>query len=714
MTLALISEKRSIFGHLRQFMTIFVCFSALIGSLAVLANDAYYLIHVGLTPSVALFLIAFVVGFLPSALGLAVVLALLPLTAGIPSLAKATLGWDLLAMPNPGLDLVGGLFLSQMAQPAKLKILRGMLFGFKNSQEKQVLNSQWTLTLVWPIGLVLLVICLSAALAIARNLYLSATSTSVKGVLFNLMHFRPLDWRADYLPMGNWVAYAIAAALIAIAINVLKQLSPEKRNAWVFRPLMVGLGISALVGLLQAATGLGLPEAQLGFRKDAFGYAAMGLQPDLHAYAAHMLLGVVGLWGYFLVCKSRLEKTLVGLIFLLCFAALVASKSRASLMIAIIALVIFGAIYSYHQGKKYFFIALGIVLAAVLCIIIGIKMSQSIANQSTAIASLGWIGELISQMHQRRLSNLSDLGGMMGSRFEIWSAVGNMFSAYPLLGVGEGEFYRLSSNISFAKSEFLQLNHGENAHNYFLQVLAENGLIGILVFVLAFVVPYRACNNNHFVLPTVIGIVSLFLGNVFAHSFLVRENLLLGAALLGLLYVFASDFTKTASHALTKRMNYLIRILILVLFGGMISEVYFSFGRLPFKAGADCFVKELPLYKDGWTSGAWEERLPKGAKAIDLQIIPNRTNLTQKPLTASFEILSWEVGKGKVPVATVTREWRSNESVTLHLDLPPQYYQSKDVITTRLQLSSCYTPRNLGINTDGRRLGVLIEDLRYH
>ena len=713
MMLASISGKKSIFSRFGQFLAFFVGFCALIGSLAVFFNDAYYLSHAGPTPSVVLFLIAFAFGFLPSAWGLALVLVLLPLTAGIPGLAKAAFDWGLLAMPNPGLDLVGGLFLSQIVQPAKLKKLQDILFGIKNTQEKQSLNSQWILTSVWPIGLVLLVISLSVALAIARNLYLSATSTSIKGALFNLMHFRPLDWLADYLPLGNWVSYAIAAALMLIVMIDLKQISSEKRNAWVFRSLMVGLGISALVGLLQAATGLGLPMAQLEFRKDAFGYAAMGLQPDLHAYAAHMLLGVVGLWGYFQVCKSRLEKRLIGVIFLLCFAALVASKSRASLVIAITTLMIFGLIYFYRHGRKYFFIAIAISFAAVVCIIIAFKASQGITNQSIAIPGLGWIGELITQMQQRRLNNLSDLGGMMGSRFEIWSAVGNMFSAYPLMGVGEGEFYHLSSNISFAKSEFLQLNHGENAHNYFLQVLAENGLLGIFVFAIAFITPYRACIDKRSVLPTVIGLVSLFLGNIFAHSFLVRENLLLGAALLGLLYVFASDKPKANPLVLSKRTQYLIGAAVLALLAGMICEAYFSFGRLPFKAGADCFVKEIPLYKDGWTSGAWEERLPKGATAIDLQINPNRTNLTKNPLTANFEILSWEAGKGKVPVVTLKHKWVSNESVTLHLELPPQYHQSKDVITTRLQLSSCYTPRDLGINTDGRRLGVQIESLRY-
>ena len=197
-------------------------------------------------------------------------------------------------MPNPGLDLVAGFFLGCLIQQ-----------NLSNTQPKQVLNSQWIPALTWPVGLVLLVISLSMALAIGRNVYLSATTTSLKGLLYNAMHFRPMDWRADYLPLGNWVAYALAASLIVLVIAMLKNISPERRSHWIFRPLMVGLAISAVVGLIQAGTGLGLPQAQLEFRKDAFGYAAMGMQPDLHAFAAHMLLGVVGLWGYFLFCQDE-------------------------------------------------------------------------------------------------------------------------------------------------------------------------------------------------------------------------------------------------------------------------------------------------------------------------------------------------------------------------------------------------------------------------
>jgi O-antigen ligase len=699
MNLPVKSGQMPFFGSVERFLAGFGLFCALIASLAVLGNDAYYFAHHGLTPSVALFLLAFIFGLVSETWGLAIVVALLPLTAGIPNLLNMLFGLNALAMPNPGLDLVAGLLLAYFIRILSRRV----------SQQKALSSETNSLFLVspWPVGLVMLAITASVALAIVRNLYLSATSTSIRGVLFNLIHFRPMDWRADYLPMGNWVAYAIAAGLIILVISALRKFDAAKRNQWIFRSLMVGLLISAFVGLIQAATGWSLPEAQLQFRKDAFGYAAMGLQPDLHAFAAHMLLGVVGLWGYFLVCKNKTEKLLIAFTFLLCTSGLIASKSRASLLIALIAMAILGLIYFYRHSKKIFVISIIVFLVVITAILLG----------AGSIPGLAWVGELTAQMQSRRLDSLSDLGGIMGSRFEIWSAVVNMFSAYPLIGVGEGEFYRLSSNISFARSEFLQLNRGENAHNYFLQVLAENGLVGMIVFAVAFIVPYRACQNKKLILPACIGLLSLFLGNIFAHSFLVRENLLLGACLLGLLYCFCEIGITNAPNqraAFLSRNRPLGFLAILVLIVAVAVEVDSSFGKLPFKAGVDCFIKDLPTTKDEWTSGAWELRFAPNVKGLDITLAPNRSdNLQKNPLTARFEILSWEAGKGKVPVKEITHQWNSNEAATIKIELPPQYVNSSNVVTVRMQLSSCYTPRNLGINTDARRLGLHIEKLRF-
>ena len=688
----------SSFGLFSRYLAVFGMFGALIASLAVLGNDAYYFAHHGLTPSVTLFLLAFIIGLSSEVWGLALVVALLPLTAGIPNLLNTLLGANALAMPNPGLDLVAGLLLAHL-----IKVAMGKVRQDQDSLKEQ---SSWLASSPWPLGLVMLVITASVVLAISRNIYLSATSTSLRGAVFNLMHFRPMDWRADYLPLGNWVAYALAVGLIILVIAKLKSIDSEKRNSWIFRSLMLGLAISAITGLIQAATGWGLPEALLHFRKDAFGYAAIGLQPDLHAFAAHMLLGVVGLWGYFLVCKSKAERLCIVILFLLCSAGLIASKSRASLFIAFIALVALGLIYCYRHSKKLFVISLIAFIVLVCFAILG----------AGSIPGLAWVGDLMTQMQSRRLDSLSDLGGMMGSRFEIWSAVANMFSAYPLMGVGEGEFYRLSSNISFARSEFLQLNRGENAHNYFLQVLAENGLVGIAVFAIAFIVPYRACKNKQLILPALIGLFSLFLGNIFAHSFLVRENLLLGATLLGLLYSLSGI---TAASAITYlpiasvRSRLLALSAVFVLLVGVAIEVISSFGKIPFKAGADCFVKDVHPYPDGWTSGAWEELLPKGTKSLELVALPNRINIQKHAISGRLEMLVWIPGRGKVPVNVRDYEWTTNIPMTLRLDMPAEYDESPHVKSARLQINSCYTPRNLGVNTDGRRLGVQIENVQW-
>jgi hypothetical protein len=385
---------------------------------------------------------------------------------------------------------------------------------------------------------------------------------------------------------------------------------------------------------------------------------------------------------------------------------LIASKSRASLFIAIIVLTVLGLLYLYRHSKKFFTVSLIVFIAVVCFVLLG----------AGSIPGLAWVGDLMTQMQSRRLDSLSDLGGMMGSRFEIWSAVTNMFSAYPLMGVGEGEFYRLSSNISFARSEFLQLNRGENAHNYFLQVLAENGLVGIAVFAIAFIVPFRTCQNKQWILPACIGLLSLFLGNIFAHSFLVRENLLLGATLLGLLYSFSGMNAANAINHLpagsgqTRLLGFLATLVLLL---GVTVEVALSFGKLPFAAGADCFIKDVRSSSDGWTSGAWEEILPKGVKGVELMAFPNRPNIHKQPITGRLEMLVWISGRGKVSVNVRDYEWTTNAPIQLGLDMPAEYANSPHVKSVRLQLSSCYTPRNLGVNTDGRRLGVQIENVQW-
>lgn len=150
-----------------------------------------------------------------------------------------------------------------------------------------------------------------------------------------------------------------------------------------------------------------------------------------------------------------------------------------------------------------------------------------------------------------------------------------------------------------------------------------------------------------------------------------------------------------------------------MLIGWSIIEVTTSYERAPFKTGADCYVKDVPSYSDGWTSGAWEELLPKNTRELELSIQTDRPNIQKLPVKARLEMLVWIPGRGKVPVNAGEYQWTSNESIKLNLEMPNEYDRSPHVKTVRLQLDSCYTPRNLGVNTDSRRLGVRIEKVLW-
>jgi len=700
-------------GHLKAFLSIFGLLAALLASLAVLANDW---VHWGVAfpvTSTYLFLCGLLVALLPKPWGLMGVIAFLPLSAGLHTQLSALTGIEFLPVLNVGLDLVAGLFLGTVVH-----------IIFSGDFKKHFIT-----VIPWPVGLVSLLITASVLLSIFRNLHLSASAVSSEGFIFNLIHFRPIDWRADFLPLRDWIAYSIASAMVALVVWNLQSLPEKVRNAVIFRPLLVGLAFASIMGLIQSFTGFGLVESTLDFRKDAFGYAAIGLQPDLHAFAAHMLLGAVGLWGYYWLCQRNSQSSegkVVLAIIVLSLIGLIASKSRASLFFGLSALCIGWIIFSYQQwqakslskqqtkeqtkkqaNKKSFLIWTNFF---VLCVCVGISCIFLFFN-TEALGNLGWFGQLVEQIKKLDLTSLSAWSGLLGSRIEIWAAALRMFISYPLLGIGQGEFYRLSSNPSFSRSYFLEHYGGENAHNYFLQTLTETGLIGCVVFLLAFLYPWFKALLRQQLYPAVIGLMGLFLGNLFAHAFLVRENLLLGAALLGLMYSWPqrnqSNYSPAEMHSRTaKNMPWYGYGLIGLLILGTGAEIISSFYRLPFYAGNDCYKTAKLLSDDGWTSGAWEERIPRGAKGITLDLTPNRPIFSHKPLRAKLELLSWEAGKGKVPVASQTIQWTVNEASKFNLLLPEAYINSPNVISARLELSSCYTPRNLGISADSRRLGV--------
>lgn len=662
----------------KPFFLWFGLASVLIACISIAVNTLFYAVQ----DSVSINMLFLGIGaflalnpFLVQKKGLMWLIFFLPLAAGMHHQINTLFNLHLSAVPNPGLDLVAGFFISYLSK--RLVTNAASLKNF---------------FLPWPLSLLLFYISLSTVLAIIRNIRQTATETSFYGIIFNLTHFRPIGWHDDYMPISDWVAYSCAGAIIILVIHIFS--GRHDKNQAIFRPLLAGLVAEFLVGVLQSITGIGLSESMLNFRRDYLGFAAIGFQPDIHAYAGHMLLGAVGVWGYFRACHNRLERTLTIGVIILSWYGLLISKSRASLIIALVATLVICLIYMWKKERKWFyriciFSAFTISTVTLFLVVNAELMIQSLKNQSSA----NW---------------LSVIGGASGSRFEIWSGAFNMIKAFPLVGVGQGNFYRLSADIAFSKSHFLALNGGENAHNYFLQSLAELGIVGISFFMLVFIWPILITENRKALLPALLGILALFLGNIYAHSFLVRENLLLCSILIGLTYALICNARVIGVGFWFERLRLIIFIACIFLAGACLHEVYNSFFTKIFDIGVNCFKSRI-LTEDAWTSGIYEIEIPQGGKGVNVLALRPQTGFYPKDIKLRFDLVNNGGPEVKANSIGTIREGQKG-SLWFMFDKPMGKIPQDGIVVMRTQ--NCFTPRNVGLSVDGRILGVQVNNIK--
>jgi O-antigen ligase len=665
---------------------------AVIACVSILANNSYFFGSGVLTINAIFLVVGLLLAVLPKISdrrGIAGVLFLLPLSLGIGHELNILLNISILVNPNTGLDLVAGFFFGHIAK----------------SLVKRQFSLQ-CLTLPWPIGLLLLLISLSSTLAIIRNIRQSATETSIFGFLFNLIHFRPIGWHDDYMPIADWIAYATAGALIISLLSVLR--GTKNPNQLIFLPLVMGIFTSFLMGFIQSVTGFGLPASLYDFRRDSLGFAAIGFQPDIHAFAGHMLLGAVGLWGYIQVCKGKFERFILYAIVAFSWVGLLISKSRSSILIAIGASLIILLVYIWHEHRKWFYTTCGLTLTIIAFVLILLWNNELFST----LPFFSLFIEPIQLLKNKEFTSLSALGGISGSRFEIWSAAFNMIKAFPLMGVGQGNFYHLSADIAFSKSHFLALNNGENTHNYFLQTFAELGVVGIILFLFVFIFPLVIVKNQISLLPAGIGVIGLFLGNIYSHSFLVRENLLICSALLGLMYYVAyrhqalnSFCYLSIEKCLAYRFISIIAVLMLV-FASM-HEVYRSFYTKIFEIGVNCF-QPRPLTPDGWSSGIYQITLSEFSKSFDIIVWRPSPILSKEKFWLRFDVLN---GDGSLQRPLI-KQLTAGQNTLISYEIQQILDKIPSEKNVAMRVSNCFTPRNLGLSTDGRILGVLVQELK--
>ena len=608
----------------------------------------------------------------------------LPLVPNFATQFQAFTGYGRIAQShNGGLDLIAGLLVGSVLHRV-----------FRRSPVRAVI------AVPWPVGLVMIFLTFSVGIAIARNLHQSSSSFEPSVLAYNLLHLRTIDWHDDYRPLFDWVVYGVAFAFIGILVPALKACAD--RNGVIFRPLIVGLVIAAIVGIFQSQIGIGLDQFQLRFRPDRLGFMAVGLQPDLHAYAGHMLIGALGLFGYATtVSSAKYRIALYAIVIPLSWVGLVLSKSKASLALALFFLLTMLLIWQLRRSRHFIPVLRVSAMALVVLIVAGFAFRHQLG------------GLILAVTQHWGISNFSELNVALTYRPENFMAALRMLWLFPVLGLGQSEFYRQSANYELSQSYFLAIEqNGENAHNYFLQTLAETGLVGGALFALMLAYPFLKSRNRQDLLPAAIGLGSVFVGNLFAHSMLVRENLFVAASFLALLYAW-SEIAPMRPQEITSQNT--VRTctwpaaalipawLLLVVAVALLStrEVYRSFSKFPFTLDTQCY-KSKPLDADGWMTGLYEIPMPPDTRQMTFEVKVLPPDIARHPLKVSLSIVRGEREILATRDVTLTLEG----PFTLSVGLPGDQRVEGETTRAVIRLDKCFIPRNMGINADGRRLGI--------
>jgi O-antigen ligase len=621
-----------------------------------------------------LFALGALLGCLPIAYGLGGVAFVLPIVSGLHQQIKLLFGMNIVALPNPGFELLLGFFFV-----ALIRLYKGRRSWFIFNPSPPI----------W--GIFHLFLMFSTILAIGRNLWQDASVLSLKGIAFNLLNARQLGWHDSYFPLE-------ALFSISLGMFLLPLISAHRNQVEsITRKVLAGVLLAGVVSGLYAGFQYFF---HIGYAKSSHGRGVQGFVPDLHAFASFMIIPLFVFIGLFLVKQKPTWKLLSSAGIVLCAFAIFGSGSRFAVFA--VPIVIFGFLLVLLIRK----IKRGWLYAAVLTPVLIAGGFWGLRNGYKSV-DLDRIVQTIRQ------GTFDDYNRLFTYRLDIYRAALHMVQDYPLVGLGNGTFYRTGAIAGYSKSDYLLKVRGENAHNYFLQVLAELGVIGFVLWAWIVMRPLGVVRSQYDRILLAM-LVAIALGNIFGHSLLVREFLFLAFIILGILWGKVPHHSPStnekgkATSGQKAMKRWMLALIAVCLLFAVTLEVKKSFDSPPFVYGTLCF-REAPVTKDGWTSGFYVKKWPNPTSQdsiINLKYEHGHSDVGRRPLTVYFQAL----GPNKNLVYEQSLIHHS-EVITNYTFELPAYIDASEVRYFAIKTSRCLIPRNLGINGDPRRLGINLKEI---
>jgi O-antigen ligase len=244
--------------------------------------------------------------------------------------------------------------------------------------------------------------------------------------------------------------YWLGLLLVVVVITTVRS---TRAALIVMMAFVIGGVISAIIGLLGVS---GTPgQTALDGR-----LTGGGGDPNVQAAAlvASMFVAT-GLMGFY---RRRRDKLLLAAAFVLITIAFIKAESRGGLISLLVA-AIAALVISPAQRKRV------LQLAAVVVVV------TLIFGATTPGA----------------LSRITDFGGGTSGRNDIWAVATLVFKDHPVIGVGANNFSVVEPNYALTITNATRVTYIAEqpllfpAHNSYLQMLADVGVIGLVVYLAA-------------------------------------------------------------------------------------------------------------------------------------------------------------------------------------------------------------------------------------
>jgi putative inorganic carbon (HCO3(-)) transporter len=464
-------------------------------------------------------------------------------------------------------------------------------------------------------------------------------------------------------------------------------------------------------GIFQYLTGFQLLEQWV--RETPYLTRINSAMADVNSLGAYLSLLLPLIILLIVVTEERKKKYLLTVLAPVLFFCLIFTNSRSSWVGFFGALVLLMIItyrdklYLLYNNrfirinfKKILWVGLSLLLASIAILVL-IARSYNIESKKTVDSPMNLVFFTLNP------NNMLDTV-TTGRIKTYWRSGTEMIKDHPLFGVGIGSF---AIHFTDYKDKLKNASHPENAHNYFLQIGAELGVVGLVVFLYLIVIIFRTAfiglkkTNERYWKFILLGILSGIFGFLLTclaqHPLLLIEIQFIFWLFVSLIFM-VTDLKKIQRFRFSTLLKKSYIIIALAIIASIPLRIFYISGaKLITDQGFYPLERWENKFPFRWTKRTASQKIEIKGKTLYLPIFSYQPDIYNKPIKLNIYFDGHKIDSIIL-----------NESGWDIFNYPilPSY---KKELTVSLIVSSTWNPLRAGFNKDSRNIGVGVGDISW-